>query len=310
MQSLLKKFTSLFESQSSPVNEQKLIPESDPKIIKQETETPNVQNQLPFRGYEEDKKKIKFIDCLTDEELQELNNILRWNCFVVDSHGRRFGNQARSDKRNIPQIIPDRRIVLMNDYFNLSDKHVLEIGCFEGIHTIGLSQYAKSVTAFDSRIENMVKTIVRCSLFGMQPTIFKFNIEEQKLLNQNLDLLSADVMHHVGVLYHLIDPVQHLFDLKKYIRFGLMLDTHYALEKEANNKYEVNGKTYAYKKYREGGYADVFSGMYESSKWLKLDDIVSILKEVGFDQVDIIEDRNERNGPRVLILAKNTQSNI
>jgi 2-polyprenyl-3-methyl-5-hydroxy-6-metoxy-1,4-benzoquinol methylase len=310
MQSFLKKITYWFQSQYSSLNKQTQIKNIEPTMVDSEPKNINVQNELPFTGYEEQRNEIKFIDFLTDEDLQELNNILRWNCFVVDSHGRRFGNQARSNKRNTPQIIPDRRIVLMDEYFNLADKHVLEIGCFEGIHTIGLSQYAKSLTAFDSRIENMVKTIVRCSLFGVQPTIFKFNIEEQELLNQNLDLLSADVMHHVGVLYHLIDPVQHLFDLKKYIRFGLMLDTHYALEQEAKDTYEVNGKTYAYKKYREGGYADVFSGMYESSKWLKLDDIVSILKEVGFDQVDIIEDKNERNGPRVLILAKNTQSNI
>ena len=98
---------------------------------------------------------------------------MNWNCFVVDSNGRRFGNQAYQNKRSQPQTIPDKRILLMDEYFSLADKHVLEVGCFEGIHTIGLSKYANRVTAVDSRIENIVKTIVRCSLFGFHPTIFK-----------------------------------------------------------------------------------------------------------------------------------------
>ncbi|MBW4644604.1 MAG: DUF1698 domain-containing protein [Goleter apudmare HA4340-LM2] len=301
MRSLFTRLTSWFQrNDSSPIE--------PVTVTEQKLPTGTLQEQieeLPFKGFDEQRNAIKFVDFLSDEDLQELNNILKWNCFVVDTNGRRFGNLAWHGKRNTPQIIPDRKILLMNEYFNLADKHVLEIGCFEGIHTIGLSQYAKQVTAFDSRIENVVKTIVRSSLFGLHPTVFKLNVEED--LTQYWDLLSADVMHHVGVLYHLKNPVQHLLDLKKYIRLGLMLDTHYALDQDAQETYEVNGKKYAYKKYREQGYADVFSGMYESSKWLRLDDIVSILKEVGFGQVDIVEHRDERNGPRVLLLAKNNQ---
>ena len=44
--------------------------------------------------------------------------------------------------------------------------------------------------------------------------------------------------------------------------------------------------------------------MYDYAKWLKLDDIVSLLKESGFNQVEIIEKRNERNGSRVLLMAQ------
>lgn len=260
------------------------------------------QHKLAFSGFENHQNSIKYVDFLSDKDLQELNNILNWNCFVVDSNGRRFGNQAYQGKRNKPQVIPDKRILLMDEYFSLADKHVLEIGCFEGIHTIGLSKYANQVTAIDGRIENVVKTIVRCSLFGYKPTVFKLNIEED--LTEYFNLLSADVMHHVGVLYHLKDPVTHLLELGKYIRQGVMLDTHYADEKQADDFYEHNGKKYYYKKHREEGYQDVFSGMYDYAKWLKLVDIVSLLKESGFKQVEIIQQRNERNGSRVLLMAK------
>lgn len=260
------------------------------------------KSQADFSGYsEEHRNSIKFVDYLTDDELVELNQMLDWNCFVIDSKGRRFGKSASSTKRNIPQQVPDPRILLMHETFNLSDKHVIEIGCFEGIHTVGLSLYAQRVTAFDSRIENVIKTSVRCKLFDLNPTVFRFNVESEA---SNLDWLSADLMHHVGVLYHLKDPVKHLLSLGTYIKQGIMLDTHYALEDEAVHEYEVNGKTYTYKPYREGGYADPFAGMYDFARWLQLDDIIALLQSSGFTQVDIIEKREERNGPRVLLMAK------
>jgi len=55
---------------------------------------------------------------------------------------------------------------------------------------------------------------------------------------------------------------------------------------------------------RAGGRRDVFSGMYDHAKWLRLKDIEEILNGAGFDQVDIIEKQNQRNGPRVLLVAR------
>lgn len=261
-----------------------------------------VKKKLPLNGYpQECGVESGFVDRLTDQELDELNNILSWNCFTVDSHGRRFGDVAWDGKRNAPQAVPDSRIALMNEQFGLADKHVLEIGCFEGVHTVGLCRYAKSVSAFDSRIENVVKAIVRAAMFGYSPRIFLYNIERNTV---DFDLLAADVMHHVGVLYHLRDPVRHLQGLGKYIRTGVMLDTHYCEPQEAVARYTVNGTEYRYKRYQEFGHGDVFSGMYDHAKWLQLQDIIHLLNSTGFESVDVIEKRQERNGPRVLLIAK------
>jgi tRNA (mo5U34)-methyltransferase len=261
------------------------------------------QDEMPFRGYEQDKNQAKFVDLLSDADLIELNRLLKWNCFTVDSHGRRFGNKAWKGKRERPEIIPDDRILLTNERFELSDKQVLEIGCFEGIHTIALSMYARKVTAIDARIENVVKTIVRCAMFGYHPTVFKCNVEERPV---PFELLQADVGLHIGVLYHLKDPVQHLLELRKFLRLGLVLDTHYALDEEPSETYEVNGRPYNYKKQREKGYSSFFSGMYEHSKWLRLEDIVELLRAAGFGQVEIVEIRKERNGPRALLIARSS----
>ena len=243
----------------------------------------------------------KWVDTLTDKELSELNQLLDWQCYVVDGHGRLFGNIAWGGKRSEPQVIPDRRIVIMNERFHLGDKHVLEVGCFEGIHTVGLSMFAQKVTAIDSRIENVVKTIVRCAMFGFSPVVFKHDVEEQ---SSNTKMPDVDLVHHVGVLYHLRDPVGHLIELSRCSRSGIMLDTHYCREEEARDEYEVGGRCYRYKKYRESGYQDVFSGMYDHAKWLRLDDIRMVLRESGFGIIDVLETRQERNGPRVLLFAE------
>jgi hypothetical protein len=177
---------------------------------------------------------------------------------------------------------------------------VLEFGCFEGIHTVGLSQFARQVTAVDGRIENVTKTIVRTAFYGYRPTVFQHDVEEA---SARIELLQADILHHVGVLYHLRDPVRHLLDLGGYIRLGVMLDTHYALPEEASESYLVNGRKYSYKRYQERGPTDVFSGLHAHSKWLPVDVISDLLKESGFGRVEVVETRLERNGPRVLLFA-------
>lgn len=255
----------------------------------------------PLSGYQENRREIPFVDPLSDAELTELNGLLRWNAFTVDRHGRRFGGVAWKGKRDRSELIPDRRIVQMDERFDLSDKHVLEFGCFEGIHTIGLTGLAARVTAVDGRVENVVKTIVRAALYGCHPTVFVYDVERRPA---DVSLLGADLLHHVGVLYHLADPVGHLLEIGRYVRLGLMLDTHYAADGEARHSYEVEGKSYPYRVYGELGHRDVFSGLRPHSKWLPLDLIVGLLRDTGFGQVEIAETRLERNGPRVLLFAR------
>lgn len=262
-----------------------------------------IESKLSFDGFKPTLNQTNgknHLDKLSDADLMDLNKLLDWNCFITDAKGRRFGSVAWGAKRVEPQEIPDKRIVLMNSRFNLRDKHVLEVGCFEGVHTLGLLNYTNKVTAVDSRIDHVVKTIVRCGMLAKAATVFKCNLEDSDL---DYSLLKADLIHHVGVLYHLKDPVMHLLNLGSYIKQGVMLDTHYCLPEEVTDSYVINGKKYPYKKYLEYGTKEAFSGMYDHSKWLLLDDIKNCLINAGFTKVDIIEERNERNGPRVLLFA-------
>ena len=83
-----------------------------------------------------------------------------------------------------------------------------------------------------------------------------------------------------------------------------MLDTHVAPADQAKEEMVVDGERFSYMRYAEAGRAEVFSGMYDHAKWLPLDTLTGLLGDAGFSAVDVIEQRAERNGPRVLILAQ------
>lgn len=258
-------------------------------------------DRFPLKGFEPSSVPVLGVDDLSDDELLRLNNLLPWKCFTVDSRGRRFGDRAWPGKREEPQQIPDPRIERFHSEFDLADKHVLEVGCFEGVHTIGLCCYAREVTAIDARVENVVKTIVRAALYGHRPRVLCCDVEIE---DQVRALPDVDLVHHVGVLYHLSDPVRHLRGIADKTRVGMMLDTHVATPARANRRYDCDGVSYTYMPFRESGVDDVFSGMYDHAKWLTLETISSLLREVGFRSVRQIEERAERNGLRVLLHAR------
>lgn len=257
---------------------------------------------LPKSGYAEHRVAAPLVERLSDEELDRLNALLPWSCFTVDGLGRRLGNAAWTGKRQEPQAIPDPRIVLMDEHLGLAGSHVLEIGCFEGVHTIALCQRAGQVTAVDARVDNVVKTMVRCGFHGCHPRVFTCDVEGPGAAME-LTTLGVDLVHHVGVLYHLRDPIRHVRRLGAIAGRGLLLDTHVAPPGSATEAVVVDGDTFKYMRYAEGGKAEVFSGMYDHAKWLPLDTLVRLLHQAGFGTVDVVEERMERNGPRVLILA-------
>jgi hypothetical protein len=250
--------------------------------------------------YDQGRTASGFVESLSDEDLQRLNELLPWRCFTVDAQGRPLGGTAWRGKRDRPEVIPDRRIQQFHERFDLSDKHVLEVGCFEGVHTIALCRLAEEVTAVDARVENVVKTLVRCAFFDVRPRVLVYDVER----DDEDEVLRADLCHHVGVLYHLEDPVRHLRRLGTWISRGLMLDTHYAQDEDATEEYEVDGEGFRFRRYRELGRRDVFSGVRPSSKWLRLEDITELLRGAGFGSVDVVETREERNGARVLLFAE------
>ena len=253
--------------------------------------------ELPISGFTENRISIPLIEVLSDSQLQKLNNILNWNAFVADSSGRRFGNRAWKGKRETPQEIPDYRHVILQKKIPLENKHILEIGCFEGIHTISLCQLAAKVTAIDSRLDNVVKTLVRCGFFDCHPTVFVCNVEEWEY---QIPRLKADLCHHFGVLYHLKEPVKHIQELSTIVKDGIYLDTHIARDTDELVEFTYENNPYSYFRFKEGESA--FAGMYDHAKWLTLESLQNAFKNYGFSNFQLLERREERNGSRILAL--------
>ncbi len=254
---------------------------------------------LPTAGYPPG-APAGHVDNLDDDELAVVNALLPWACFTVDGRGRRLGNRRRPGKRENPQPIPDRRVGVADERFQLADKSVLEVGCFEGVHTIALCRAAGAVTAVDGHVANVVKTVVRANLYGCRPTVYTSDVETW----DDDPAFVFDVVFHVGVLYHLLDPVPHVLRLGRVCRVGLLLDTMVATDEQATATMTVGERTLRYHSHPEPvGPMAVLAGMRPESRWLRLPDLVDLVTEAGFATVEVVDERDERNGRRVTIAA-------
>lgn len=234
---------------------------------------------------------------LSDRNLTTLNQLLPWSCYTEDSMGRKLGRHAWQGKRSHPQEIPDERIRRFNDLVPLEGRTVLELGCFEGVHTIGLCAFTPHVIGIDARIENVAKTLIRCAAYGHFPRIFPFDLED---LEATAQLPEFDALHHVGVLYHLSSPLGHLNAILPRIKKAVLLDTHYATDQTATFQ-DQDGMRYQL--YKEFGQDEVFSGMRPYSKWMLKSDLFEVLEANGFGTITILKDEVQRHGPRITLAA-------
>jgi hypothetical protein len=119
------------------------------------------------------------------------------------------------------------------------------------------------------------------------------------------DLGRFDIAFHVGVLYHLPDPVMHLARVAE-ISTDLLLDTHYADAIMAFPEAELawGSQTYRGKVWPEAGWNNAFAGVEPTAVWLYQQDLVRLLRDLGYEAVEVLDDRHERNGPRLTLLAR------
>ncbi len=242
------------------------------------------------------------LEAFSDQDLQRFNELLPWAALTAAPNGRIVGNSWSASKRATMNDLVDARIVAFNDLLPLEGLHVLEAGCFEGIHTIACTLLGAKVTGFDGRMENIFKTMARVWAYRMACDVLLWNVEKAPP-----DDLPAfwDVLHHVGVLYHLSNPVEHLNLVLPRTRRGVLIDTHVAQDDgDAKERQEIDGVTYRFGR-RSEAHRDVspFAGLEDHAKWLHRDDLLDLLKRNGFQRVELFSDRAERNGRRVTIFA-------
>ena len=235
---------------------------------------------------------------LSDPSLQELNAALPWHAGTLLADGRLIGRlDARPHKREEVQPIPDKRIRRLDEALALAGKSVLEVGCFEGIHTLGLRHFGANVTAVDIRPMNVLKTLARLSAHGESARVFVLDVEDAAA-----SLGHFDVVFHCGVLYHLEDPVAHLRAVLPACD-AMYLDTHVASSGTDQDTLLSGGERFLGYRYQEGGWNDPYSGRGASAFWLTLPDLRALIESLGFT-CEIWSERAERNGARIGMLAR------
>lgn len=246
--------------------------------------------------------RLNPVSTFSDADLQTFNQLLPWAAMTVDSSGRILGQPWSAAKRSGVHNLLDPRQVAFDAAFSLSGRHVLEVGCFEGIHSVGLLLLGASVTAVDGRMENVLKTLARVWAYGMKCDVAKWDFEEAPsvLLPERWD-----VLHHIGVLYHLSDPIGHLNTVLPRTTGAVLLDTHVADSAEAADlEYVVDGVKVRYRRKSEPHAAhSPFAGMRDHAKYLVLEDLVEHLQGHGFKDVKVVSNSLERNGRRVTVWA-------
>lgn len=179
----------------------------------------------------------------------------------------------------------DPRLLLFLEKFRPLNK-ILELGSFEGGHTVALRQNGvKEVVAVEARKSNIQKSEFIKSIFEIENiTFIEADLETYNISN----LGKFDAVFCVGVLYHLTNPTKTLSQISK-ISNQAFIWTHYS---ENESKYV-----------REGGLEDPLSGTRAHSLWLSIEEFKSICVEAGFHINELLLQSND-NGPALIAILK------
>jgi len=192
----------------------------------------------------------------------------------------------------------DERISNWNSIYPVKDKSILELGPLEGAHTYQLEQLgAASITSIEASRTSYLKCLIVKDLLNMNVELLHGDFREYlKTCDKKYDIVLAS-----GVLYHMTDPISLLQDIAK-ITDNLFLSTHYFSKKREDksalfdpNPIILSGNYKGYKHYYVNtDDADlILGGTKNFSIWMEKDDILSVLNNVGFNNIVLLSDNTK-----------------
>lgn len=235
---------------------------------------------------------------LSDAQLRDFQDAVSWTTAMRLPDGRVLGVPG---KRGAVTEGRDFRVQALADRFDTADARILELGCHEGNHTVQLAEIAREVVGVEVRPANVVCALVRLFLHDARNA--RIVLADVRDLDDRLG--HFDILFHVGVLYHLCDPVEHLFQIAE-LADVILLDTHYETPDARRERADLNHKGTRYTAYvfREAGWKDSFSGVETTSRWLERDALLALVRDTGFVELEVLSDRMERNGSRITLIGR------
>ena len=215
----------------------------------------------------------------------------------------------------------DARLKWLFERVDVAGNSVLELGPLEGGHTVMLERAGAKVLAVESNKGAFLRCLVTKNHFDLAAKFLLGDFEKMALPEAGFDLVLAS-----GVLYHMKDPVQLLQSLSRAAD-TLFIWTHYfepdlslwhpALQAPlADGKWDHRTPTVVQaegmdirlvrQRYGEAlGWSGFCGGSDVYSNWIYREDLLGLMKQLGFGRVEIaFDDLAHPNGPAFCLLCR------
>lgn len=205
-----------------------------------------------------------------------------------------------------PVLGDDERLKYIIHFLDVRELRVLEIGPYQGKMSIILEKMGVRETV---SIESRDGNLERCKNIKN-----RYQLERTAFLKHDLERLAAheeqaqfagpfDLVFCLGVLYHLVDPVEALMWMRQQSE-TLFLGTHY-IEPETGPAafYTHNGKNY-WGKWHDEDINNRIHGMSPQAFEPYEKDLLAMLRDAGYAEISVLG-RDLHNGtPHITILAE------
>jgi hypothetical protein len=238
---------------------------------------------------------------LSEPQFQEIQNALTWDMAERLPDGHVLGS---SEKMGWVKEGPDHKVAFLAQRLPLQNMTVLELGSYEGDLTVQLGRICKFVTGIEVRPSNIICALTRA--FVHDVTNVRFVLGDVQEIDDSAG--TYDLLFHAGLLYHMLHPVEHMFGAAK-ISDTLLLNTHYYTDDLSFERSDIvhDGITYKAALYKEHGMEERLSGVTEQSRWLYREDLLNLVRNVGYDQIEIARDERTKPGQKITLLAKRSK---
>jgi hypothetical protein len=239
---------------------------------------------------------------LSEPQYQEIQNALTWDMAERLPDGHVLGSD---EKMGWIKEGPDHKVAFLAQRLSMHDMTVLELGSYEGALTVQMARICKFVTGVEVRPANIICALTRAFVHDVPNVRFLLG-DVQEIDDKSFG--TFDLLFHAGLLYHFLNPVDHLFGAAK-ISDTLFLNTHYYEEDLGFERSDIvrDGVTYKAALYKEYGLEERLSGVTDFSRWLFKEDLLNLVRNVGYDQIDIAKDERTKSGPKITLLARRSQ---